>query len=72
MLNHPLSAEFKAAAKAEWAEVGKKGTYEKVSRPKGVKILPLRWVFTYKFDSDGYLIKCKARICVRGDLQDLC
>jgi Reverse transcriptase (RNA-dependent DNA polymerase) len=33
--------------------------------------LPLRWVFTYKFDSDGYLIKCKTRICVRGDLQDL-
>jgi Reverse transcriptase (RNA-dependent DNA polymerase) len=71
MLSHPLSAEFEAAAKAEWTEVGKKGTYEKISRPKGVKVLPLRWVFTYKFDSDGYLIKCKARICVRGDLQDL-
>jgi hypothetical protein len=45
MFNHPLSAEFKATAKAEWAEVEKKDTYEKISRPKGVKILPLQWVF---------------------------
>jgi hypothetical protein len=55
MLNHPLSAEFKAAAKAEGTEVGKKGTYEKISRPKGVKVLPLRWVFTYKFDSQAWI-----------------
>ena len=27
------------------------------------------WVFTYKFDTDGYLTKFKARICVREDLQ---
>ncbi|KAI0996051.1 hypothetical protein K3495_g12130 [Podosphaera aphanis] len=31
--------------------------------------IPLRWVFTYKFDEVGYLLKFKARICVRGDLQ---
>ena len=27
------------------------------------------WVFTYKFDSDGYLTKYKARLVARGDLQ---
>lgn len=32
-------------------------------------ILPLLWVFKYKFDNDGYLSKSKARICVRGDVQ---
>jgi hypothetical protein len=32
-------------------------------------VLPLLWVFTYKFDTDGYLLKYKARICIRGDLQ---
>ncbi|KAJ6111592.1 hypothetical protein N7523_007653 [Penicillium sp. IBT 18751x] len=32
------------------------------------QILPLRWVFTYKVDENGYLAKFKARICVRGDL----
>ena len=26
------------------------------------------WVFTYKFDTDCYLIKFKARLVVRGDL----
>ena len=33
------------------------------------QILPLKWVFKCKFDSDGYLQKLKARLCVRGDLQ---
>jgi hypothetical protein len=30
------------------------------------------WVFTYKFDEDGYihLLKSKARLVVRGDLQE--
>ena len=30
----------------------------------------LKWIFTYKTDSNDYLIKYKARIVVRGDLQD--
>jgi Reverse transcriptase (RNA-dependent DNA polymerase) len=29
----------------------------------------LLWVFKYKFDTDGYLTKFKARLCVQGDLQ---
>ncbi|KAG0158330.1 hypothetical protein PDIDSM_5843 [Penicillium digitatum] len=33
------------------------------------EVLPLKWVFTYKFDANGVLEKFKARICVRGDLQ---
>ena len=33
------------------------------------EVLPLMWVFTYKFDQDGYFSKAKARIVVRGDLQ---
>jgi hypothetical protein len=27
------------------------------------------WVFTYKFNEDGYLYRFKARLVVRGDLQ---
>jgi hypothetical protein len=27
------------------------------------------WVFTYKYDQDGYLLKHKARLVARGDLQ---
>jgi hypothetical protein len=29
------------------------------------------WVFTYKFNEDGYLTKFKARLVVRGDLQQV-
>jgi len=32
-------------------------------------ILPLIWVFTYKLDKDSFVIKYKARLVVRGDLQ---
>jgi hypothetical protein len=35
------------------------------------QIIPLTWVFTYKYDADGLLDKFKARICVRGDLQNI-
>ena len=33
-------------------------------------MLPLKWVFTYKLDETRHLIKCKARIYTRGDLQE--
>ena len=31
--------------------------------------VPLKWVWSYKFDSQVFLIKFKSRLCVRGDLQ---
>ena len=31
----------------------------------------MTWVFTYKYDSNSFLTKLKARICVRGDLQNI-
>lgn len=43
----------------------RRGTWRIVSRhsinPK-LKPLPLKWVFTYKFNTDGYLDRIKARI----------
>ena len=30
----------------------------------------LMWTFVYKLDTDGYLAKYKARLCIRGDLQE--
>jgi len=46
------------------------GTWKKVRKTEigKSKPLPLMWVFTYKFDVDGYLLKYKARLVVRGDL----
>ncbi len=45
------------------------GTFQVVSKQNGSYIIPLTWVFDYKFDHNGYLTRYKARICVRGDLQ---
>lgn len=73
MLRHPHRDGFIHAAAVEVKGLESKSTFREVDRPndKGLQILPLTWVFAYKFDSDGYLMKYKARICVRGDLQKL-
>ena len=54
----------------EYNTLQNQGTFEKC-QVSGISlfILPLMWVFTYKLDEDGYLLKFKARIVVRGDLQ---
>lgn len=73
MMNHPYREGFLAACAFEIQTIERKDTYDVIQRPndRSIQILPLRWVFSYKFDSSGYLSKLKARICVRGDLQKL-
>jgi hypothetical protein len=68
---HPLGSEFRTAGQKEFKTLIDRGTFRPFPRAqaKGREIIPLRWVFTYKFDSDGYLDKYKARLVVRGDLQ---
>jgi hypothetical protein len=67
---HPMEAQFWEAMKAEINKLIKKGTWREMDRGKAhTRPLPLKWVFLYKFDADGFLTSCKARICVRGDLQ---
>ncbi|KAF4474457.1 Copia protein [Colletotrichum fructicola Nara gc5] len=72
---HQYWPKWLAAMNVENKIVWKKGTFEAI-RLQDVdqeehRILPLRWVFTYKFDKHGRLLKFKARICVRGDLQPM-
>lgn len=31
--------------------------------------LPVTWVFKYKLNKHGFLIRFKTRLCIRGDLQ---
>ena len=73
MLKHTFSTEFKQAVQRELQDLERKETFRYVPRAKALssnkQILPLIWVFRYKFDTDGYLQKFKARLCVRGDLQ---
>ena len=68
---HPHYEYYRAAAKKELDELVHKQTYETVARPSNTKILPLKWVFKPKFDSEDKLKSFKARIVARGDLQDV-
>jgi hypothetical protein len=73
MLSYIHSAEFKAVADVEIKALLVKGTFEYTSIPETDDTVPLlvMWVFTYKFNKDGYLLKHKARLVARGDLQTL-
>jgi hypothetical protein len=71
LVDHPLYARFKKGAQDEIDALRKRDTWEEVPRTEATGTpLPLKWVFAYKFDKNGYLDRCKARICVRGDLQE--
>ena len=68
--NHPLKEEFTNAMEKEIDSLKSKGTWEVIDREEATtRPLPMKWVFTYK-EEEGVFKKCKARICVRGDLQE--
>jgi hypothetical protein len=65
MLKHPKASEFLEAAKTEWVAIRTKNMFETVpTPPKSTEVLPLKWVFMYKLDDNGFLLCCKAQICV--------
>ena len=67
---HAHKKQFEAAAVAEFDSCWKKGTFANPDiTADRTDAVPLMWVFTYKFNEDGYLLKHKARLVVRGDLQ---
>ena len=68
---HQFKDGWWEAALSEINALSEKTTFRKVTIPKAKQVIPLIWVFRYKLDADGYLIKLKARLCVRGDLQTL-
>src|SRR6266480_2987702 len=68
---HPEQDGFMRAAQKEYEAVTEKKTFQVVSKQDASNIIPLTWVFDYRFDQDGYLTRYKARICIRGDLQPI-
>jgi hypothetical protein len=70
--HHPFGAEFRKASRKEIDGFIQRSCFGRAARASELvdaEILPLMWVFTYKFDEDGSLYKFKARLVVRGDLQ---
>eukprot|EP00961_Rhodomonas_salina_P141548 1905854-Rhodomonas_salina.1 len=46
-----------------------KGTFDIVDLPPGVSELPSMFQYKLKLSTNGEFVKCKARLCARGDLQ---
>lgn len=70
--NHPARDLFREAAHLELRTLIKMGAWRKIEKTAAHgRLLPLRWVFRYKFDKNSFLERGKARLCVRGDLQPL-
>jgi len=67
LAKHPHAKEFRQAAKLKYEALKSKETFKIVKQPSHANPLPLKWVFSYKFNQKGYLTKYKACICVRGD-----
>ena len=61
---YPHVKGFKAAANKEFEDLSARDTFKEVNSPIGKQVIPVKWVFKYKLDSDGYLIKYKAYLVV--------
>jgi hypothetical protein len=56
--SHLFGEQFRQAAQKEYREIWSKGCFAKTTHTAetaDAEVLPLMWVFTYKFDEDGYL-----------------
>jgi hypothetical protein len=64
--------EWDAAMKQEVSGLASHNTYSIMTRneTRAAPVLPHGWVFANKTDETGEVKQHKARICVRGDLQD--
>ena len=69
--SHPLQSHFKEAEEQHLGEHARMKTFREVSQAcaKGQQILGCMWVYTYKCDKHGRLVKCKARLVVCGNQQ---
>ena len=69
--DHRYGDQFKEDAQLEIRNLGARNCWEVTPITKDTgRLLPLKWVFTYKVDSQGLLQRCRSRIVVRGDLQE--
>ena len=67
----PYRTEFLIAADAELDALGLKGTWtEDLKSNATTRIVPSQWVFRIKRSPDGEIRKFKARLVLRGDLQE--
>ena len=64
MINYSIAQYFQAAVYCKMQALITKYIWDEVILPLGVKVILIKWVFTYKEDIDGYIIKFKARLYI--------
>jgi hypothetical protein len=69
MLRHSHVEKFIKAAQMKYDVIETKKTWMIVDKRDDYKLISLKWVFIYKFDSNDFLFKYKACIVIRDDLQ---
>jgi nucleoside diphosphate kinase len=71
MLRHSHAEGFRKATQMKYEAIENRDIWQIVDRFKNEnqQIISLKWVFTYKTDSNDYLIKYKTRIVIKNDLQ---
>ena len=52
------------AANKEYNNLKQRGIFKSVKRTASLDVIPVIQVFTYKFNTNRYLVKSKARLCV--------
>ena len=65
--------QWTKAEESEITGLKRKDTYEivdEINVPPGTKIIPGKWVYAIKVDSNGKVVRFKARLTARGDLVD--
>ena len=66
----PYRAEFLEAAQKEISQLEEHSTWKEDLKKHATNgVIPCKWVFKIKRDSEGSVTKVKARITLRGDLQ---
>lgn len=73
LAKHPYCEFFKTAMRIEIDGLKRKNTWTEASFDDATKAnkmpVPTMWVYKYKFDEQGWLLKFKAHFVARGDLQ---
>jgi hypothetical protein len=69
ILNHRFSQEFQSIAIKKMTEFKKRDIFLLIKKRSNQIKISLIWVFKYKFDTNEYVKKFKARLCFKNDLQ---
>jgi hypothetical protein len=71
MLRHSHAEKFLKAAQMKYDVIETKKPWKIVDRRDDYKLISLKWIFIYKFDSNDFFFKYKTRIVIRDDLQKI-